>query len=66
MRAITMAIPSLTIRMEVNGAEHEVKGLKTKSPYVKVDGVRYPLSKDERRLARDMMRVFSDFGKVTA
>ena len=66
MRAITMAVPSLIIRMEVDGVEHEVKGLKSKSPYVKIDGIKYPLDKDERRLARDMMKVFADFGKVTA
>lgn len=61
MRAITMSVPSLTVRMEVNGAEHEVQGLKTKTPYVKVDGVKYLLSEDEREYALEMTRVFSDF-----
>lgn len=64
MRAITMAVPSLTISMEMpDGKEYEVQGLKSKVPYVKVDGVRYPLTKDERKYARDMMRVFADWGK---
>ena len=62
MRAITMAIPSLTIRMEMpDGKEYEVHGLKSKAPYVKVDGVKYPLNKDERGYAREMMRVFADW-----
>lgn len=65
MRAITMLVPSLTIKMEVNGVEHEVHGVKTKTPYVKVDGVKYPLNKDERRHVKEMMKVFADF-KVIA
>ncbi len=66
MRTITMSVPSMTIRMTLwEGTEDEeqfvVRGLKSEAPYVKAYGIRYPLNRDERKHARELMKVFSDW-----
>ena len=59
MRTLTIMVPSNTVRMTLeDGSEHDVKGMNRRIPYVQADGVKYPLTPDEARLARDMKRAF--------
>ena len=63
MRPITIGIPSNTIKMTLwadteDEKKFPVKGLKTKAPYVTAYGVKYPLTQDEAKLARDMQTAF--------
>lgn len=59
MRKISVGVPSGTVKMTLwEGTEDEesfpVKSLKRDRPYVMAYGVKYELTKEEARLARDM------------